>query len=94
MQSKMRKKIFFLICLETHQNDINTNIDAMIHLKNYWYTAVGSSALPSRSIGPISVEILDKRIVIFRNPKNNYQPVALLDRCCHRGAKLSLGKVN
>jgi nitrite reductase/ring-hydroxylating ferredoxin subunit len=58
-------------------------------LRNYWYIACASLKLGKT---PKAVRVLDQDLVVFR--KEDGAPAALLDRCCHRGVKLSLGKVN
>jgi nitrite reductase/ring-hydroxylating ferredoxin subunit len=57
-------------------------------LRNYWLIACASSKL---GLQPLAVRVLDQNLVIFRD--SNQYPQALLDRCCHRGVRLSLGKV-
>ena len=57
-------------------------------LKNAWYPASWSKDLTSE---PIARTLLNQPLVFFRTL--NGQAVALDDRCCHRAAPLSLGKV-
>jgi len=57
-------------------------------LENYWYIACKSSRLKRV---PIAIRLFDKPIVLFRN--NEGQAHALEDRCRHRNASLSCGKV-
>lgn len=57
-------------------------------LENYWYIGCLSKEL---KVGPISTEILNKRIVLFRTAGG--LAVALEDRCAHRNVKLSQGSV-
>jgi|KBSMisStaDraftv2_1062788.scaffolds.fasta_scaffold93473_2 phenylpropionate dioxygenase-like ring-hydroxylating dioxygenase large terminal subunit len=57
-------------------------------LKDYWYTACASSQL---SETPMARLMLEENIVLFRDATGTAR--ALIDRCCHRGVKLSLGKV-
>lgn len=57
-------------------------------LRNYWYIACASSQLGA---APRAVRILDQDLVVFRDDAR--LPRALVDRCCHRGVKLSLGRV-
>lgn len=57
-------------------------------LRNYWYIACGSSRLHAK---PLAVRVLDKDLVLFRDSSGEAH--ALLDRCCHRGVRLSLGTV-
>lgn len=57
--------------------------------KDFWYIAAESKDLrPDR---PWPVQILGNWVVLFRDEKG--RPVALEDRCLHRGARLSIGKV-
>ncbi|WP_437678950.1 Rieske 2Fe-2S domain-containing protein [Sorangium sp. So ce131] len=56
--------------------------------RNHWYIACASSQLGS---APRAVRILDQDLVVFRG--GGRLPRALVDRCCHRGVKLSLGRV-
>lgn len=56
-------------------------------LRNGWYPACASSRLAAR---PVASRVLDQDIVLFRDEAGVAH--ALLDRCCHRGVKLSLGK--
>lgn len=57
-------------------------------LRDYWYISCASNRL--RNV-PVPTRILDKDLVIYRDNKG--LPNALLDRCCHRGVKLSIGEV-
>ena len=57
-------------------------------LRNAWYPAGWSKDLTSE---PVARKMLDEPIVLYRLPSG--QLVALEDRCCHRAAPLSLGKV-
>lgn len=54
----------------------------------HWYVACAASQL---RLQPRAVAILDEDLVVFRDAGG--APRALLDRCCHRGAPLSLGEV-
>jgi phenylpropionate dioxygenase-like ring-hydroxylating dioxygenase large terminal subunit len=54
----------------------------------FWYIAAPASRLGS---GPLACRVLDRDLVLFRAA--NGAPGALIDRCCHRGVKLSLGVV-
>jgi vanillate O-demethylase monooxygenase subunit len=63
--------------------------DEQIFLKNCWYVAAWDHELldgrkPARTI-------LEKPVVLFRGASGKY--VALDDRCCHRGAPLSMGRI-
>lgn len=57
-------------------------------LENYWYIACRSTKLKHT---PLSVILFSKPLVLFRDQNN--QAVALEDRCQHRNAPLSCGKV-
>lgn len=56
--------------------------------KRFWYPIIPVSLLAD---GPKSFVLLGENIVVWLDSHN--QPVALIDRCCHRSAKLSKGKV-
>ena len=57
-------------------------------LRDYWHIALAGSRLGK---GPTAVRLLDQDLVLFRDVEGRAH--ALLDRCCHRGVRLSLGKV-
>ena len=57
-------------------------------LKDFWYIAAETKELKRL---PLAVKILDEWIVLFRNEAG--QAIALQDRCVHRCAQLSKGKV-
>lgn len=58
-------------------------------LRNFWYVAAASARLGART--PLATRVLDQDLVLFRDAGG--RPHCLLDRCCHRGVKLSLGRV-
>lgn len=60
----------------------------MKYLRNAWYVGALSAELDS---GPVSRELLGKKMVLFRT--ENGRTAALSDRCPHRFAPLSLGRV-
>ncbi len=60
----------------------------MVHLPRYWYVACLSSELGRK---PLARVLLDTPMALFRD--GGGQPWALLDRCPHRNAPLSLGRV-
>src|SRR3954465_2142398 len=60
----------------------------MTLVKNAWYIAAQSSELGGE---PIARLMLEEPVVLYR--KADGTPVALEDRCCHRRAPLSKGKV-
>jgi len=55
-------------------------------LRKFWYATVRLSDLAD---GPRAFKLMGTDIVLFRDEAG--EPVALLDRCCHRTAKLSIG---
>src|SRR5262245_5571817 len=57
--------------------------------KDFWYIAAESKELKSNRV--LSLRILDEWIALFRDENGN--PVALEDRCLHRCARLSKGRV-
>ena len=57
-------------------------------LTNHWYIACASSQLGA---SPRAATVLDRRLVVYRDGEGVAR--ALEDRCCHRGAQLSLGSV-
>jgi vanillate O-demethylase monooxygenase subunit len=57
-------------------------------LRNAWYVAAAGDEITDR---PLARTILNEPVVLFRN--GNGAICALEDRCCHRGAPLSLGEV-
>lgn len=60
----------------------------MDYLRNVWYCAGFAHDLADK---PVAVKILDEPVVLYRLPDGT--PAALQDRCPHRFAPLSLGKV-
>ena len=61
----------------------------MSFIRNIWYVAAWSTELPDRK--PIARTIIDEPIALYR--KNDGTVVAMEDRCAHRHAPLSLGRV-
>jgi len=57
-------------------------------LKRFWYPVMPSSELLDR---PQSFELLGQKIVLWRDSQGH--PAAAQDRCSHRSAQLSKGKV-
>jgi len=57
-------------------------------IRNAWYIAAWADELKQK---PLARRICNDTIVLFRDQSG--RPAALLDRCCHRSAPLSLGKV-
>jgi len=58
-------------------------------LRDHWYVACPSSQLATNA--PKAVQVGELDLVLFRDPAGAAR--ALLDRCCHRGVKLSLGRI-
>jgi phenylpropionate dioxygenase-like ring-hydroxylating dioxygenase large terminal subunit len=57
-------------------------------IKNAWYVAAWAADLTTT---PVARRICDVPLVLYRTEAG--EPAALLDRCCHRAAPLSLGRV-
>lgn len=58
-------------------------------IRTGWYVAAPSSRLRTE---PLACRVLDHDIVLFRDAAGAAH--ALLDRCCHRGVRLSLGTIS
>jgi phenylpropionate dioxygenase-like ring-hydroxylating dioxygenase large terminal subunit len=58
-------------------------------LKRFWYPIMPIAHLLAKM--PLSFELLNQKLVLWLD--SDGQPVALRDRCCHRTAQLSKGKV-
>lgn len=58
-------------------------------LKNAWYVAAWSHELIDNKL--IGRTLLNERVLLYRRPDDIV--VALEDRCCHRGAPLSFGRL-
>ena len=56
--------------------------------QQFWYPVIPIKDL---SDGPKSFKLLGQQIVLWLDAQGN--PAAVQDRCCHRSAKLSIGKV-
>lgn len=56
-------------------------------IEDHWYVVCASSQLSSHE--PRALQVWDKHLVAFRDSEGN--PNVLLDRCCHRGVRLSMG---
>lgn len=61
-----------------------------MYLRNAWYAAATTGELAAKPL--LARTLLGEPIVFFRDPATG-AAVALEDRCCHRGAPLSLGEV-
>ena len=60
----------------------------MTYLRNAWYAAAWSEEIGRE---PLARTFLDEPVVLYRD--TNGEPIALLDRCPHRFAPLSKGKL-
>ncbi len=60
-----------------------------IFLRNCWYVAAWDHELLDGK--KLARTILEKPVVLYRGESGRY--IALDDRCCHRGAPLSMGRV-
>lgn len=58
------------------------------YIRNGWYCAGFTHEITTQ---PRAIRVMDEPIVLYR--QHNGQPVALADRCPHRFAPLSMGKV-
>ncbi|MES2939834.1 MAG: aromatic ring-hydroxylating dioxygenase subunit alpha [Pseudomonadota bacterium] len=58
-------------------------------IRNAWYVAAWDHELQAGT--PLARTLLGERVVLYRDAAG--RPVALEDRCCHRAAPLSLGRV-
>ena len=56
---------------------------------NVWTTVIRSNRL--RAQAPLGLEVAGEKVVFFRDATG--KAAALIDRCPHRGARLSLGTV-
>jgi phenylpropionate dioxygenase-like ring-hydroxylating dioxygenase large terminal subunit len=63
--------------------------ESMEWLTNAWYVAMYAAELLPDKLA--TQTILNNRLVIFRDHDGN--PIALEDRCCHRNAPLSCGRL-
>ncbi len=59
-------------------------------IKNQWYVILESNQL-RRKNKPLGVTRLGEKLVLWRDSKKEVH--CLYDRCCHRGAALSIGKI-
>jgi vanillate O-demethylase monooxygenase subunit len=59
-----------------------------VWLKNAWYVAAYAHELQDR---PLARTLLGQKLVLYRTSQG--RPVALADRCPHRGVPLSMGRV-
>lgn len=58
-------------------------------IKNQWYAVLDSNQLKSNKL--LGVTRLNEKLVFWRDEKN--QVNCIFDKCCHRGASLSRGKI-
>lgn len=59
-----------------------------MYLYNAWYVAAWDHEITN---APLARTLLNQKVVFFRNAEGKV--AALEDRCCHRGAPLSVGRV-
>ena len=60
-------------------------------MRHFWVPALASSELAEAGGDPVHVELLGENFVAFRDRQGN---IGLLDEyCCHRGASLTVGRV-
>jgi phthalate 4,5-dioxygenase oxygenase subunit len=60
-------------------------------IRHFWIPALASSELRELGGDPVHVELLGENFVAFRDRQSN---IGLLDEhCCHRGASLTVGRV-
>ena len=72
-----------------HKESIHQASSQEPYLMDCWYVAAWNHELIDGRM--IARTLLDKPVVLYRGESG--KPVALDDRCCHRGAKLSHGRV-
>ena len=58
-------------------------------IPNQWYAVLDSKELHQGKL--LGVTRFGEKLVFYRDSSGN--PVCLFDRCCHRGASLSYGKI-
>jgi phenylpropionate dioxygenase-like ring-hydroxylating dioxygenase large terminal subunit len=57
-------------------------------LEDYWYIVAQEGQVKNK---PVSIQLFDRHLVVFKSGDNSYS--ALEDRCAHRQAPLSSGKL-
>lgn len=57
-------------------------------IENQWYAILESKEVKNKTIG---VTRINEKLVLWRNDKGEIR--CIYDKCCHRGASLSLGKI-
>jgi len=68
---------------------LDTSVTASVSLKDFWYIVAESRELTEGKV--IGVVLLGEWIALYRDPQG--QATAVLDRCLHRNARLSKGRV-
>ena len=58
-------------------------------IKNQWYAVLDSKEVPKK--GLVGVKRLGEKLAFWRN--ENGEIACIIDKCCHRGASISAGKV-
>lgn len=75
--------------LEDHlQGRVQNPSVRLIMIPNYWYAVIESKKLKQK---PVSIKRMGEDLVLWREA--NGKVICMVDRCPHRGAALSLGKV-
>lgn len=59
-------------------------------IKNQWYVVLDAKELKENR--PVGLVRFSEKLVFWRDNKNNIN--CIFDKCCHRGASLSIGKIN
>ena len=75
--------------MASHQEAFHQASPEEPFLANCWYVAAWTHELIDAK--PLARTILGKPVVLYRGDSG--KPVALDDRCCHRGARLSHGRI-
>jgi phthalate 4,5-dioxygenase oxygenase subunit len=73
--------------MDTSARDVPAGLE--LGLRNYWYPVLQSEELPSGK--PVGFRVLGENLVAWRD--RNGHPGVLRDKCPHRGARLSAGRV-
>lgn len=58
-------------------------------IRNQWYAVLSSKEVPRK--GLVGVRRLGEKLAFWRDEKGNVS--CIIDKCCHRGASLSAGKI-
>ncbi|MEQ9692236.1 MAG: Rieske 2Fe-2S domain-containing protein, partial [Bauldia litoralis] len=60
-------------------------------MRRYWHPIASSDQLPAPDCAPLRMQLLGERLVVFRDSDGRVG--VLQENCMHRGASLSLGRV-